>query len=264
MKQILTVLIPTYNSHKCFMKVVKSYISDSRVKIVVSDDSNNIIEKKLIQSTCSKFNLDYFEGPRENPIKNWNYLLTKIDTPFFVVNHHDDVPDNLFFLDELDFDNIGLKILPCSSRIINNKIHHMESWQQRVFTKICLLIPNSSFNMILAPTAAIVVNSKLKEIIFDENLEWFVDADWYMKLFIFLRKSKLKVKFFKYTRIISHQLKTSITSTLKNKIRKQIKKEKKYLKSYGFYPGHFINAIQYFFLGLILLKTKLKQLFVYR
>ena len=260
MQKVLTVLIPAYNNNHLLEKVIKSYISDSRVKIIVSDDSNNIFEKKLIKSTCLNFNLEYFEGPRENPVKNWNYLLTKIDTPFFVINHHDDFPNNLFFLDELDFENIGLKIFPCSSKLINNKIHHMESWQQRVFTKVCLLIPNSSFNMILAPTAAVVVNSKLKEFIFDENLEWFVDADWYMKLFLFLKKSKLKVKFFKHTRIISYQVKTSITSTLKNKIKRQVKKEKRYLKSKGFYPGHFINAIQYFFLSLILLKTKFKQL----
>ncbi len=260
MQKVLTVLIPAFNNNNLLEKVIKSYISDSRVKIIVSDDSNNISERKLIKSTCSNFNLEYFEGPRENPIKNWNYLLTKIDTPFFVVNHHDDFPDNLFFLDELDCKNIGLIIFPCSSRLINNKIHHMESWQQRVFSKICLSIPNSSFNMILAPTAAVVVNSKLREFVFDKNLKWFVDAEWYMKLFLFIKTSKLKVKYFKHTRIISYQVKTSITSTLKNKIKKQIKIEKRYLKSKGFYPGHFINAIQYFFLALILLKTKLKQL----
>ena len=45
MQKVLTVLIPAYNNNHLLEKVVKSYISDSRVKIIVSDDSNNISEK---------------------------------------------------------------------------------------------------------------------------------------------------------------------------------------------------------------------------
>ena len=93
--------------------------------------------------------------------------------PFFVINHHDDFPSNLFFLNHLDNEKVGLIILPCSSHFISGNVHNMESWQQKIFSKICLLFPNASFNMILAPTASIVVNSKFKEILFDQNLKWF-------------------------------------------------------------------------------------------
>ena len=51
MQQKLTVLIPTYNSHRKFRQVLKSYEKDNRVKIIVSDDSDDLEEKKLIKST---------------------------------------------------------------------------------------------------------------------------------------------------------------------------------------------------------------------
>ena len=261
MSEILTVLIPTYNSFDAFYMVLNAYIRDKRVKVIVSDDSDDKQQKKMIEEFCQKLNILYIEGPRVTAVTNWNSLLNNIETPFFVINHHDDFPTNLLFLNQLDSEKIGLTILPCSSKLINNQVHHMESWQQYIFSKICLMFPNSSFNMILAPTAAIIVNSKLKEILFDENLKWFVDAYWYMKLFLLLKKLKLKVKFLSSTKIISHQRKNSITNSLKQRINLQIKKEKKYLFERGFYPGHLINAIQFCFLALILLKTKLKQIF---
>ena len=259
MKQILTVLIPTYNSHKSFMKVVKSYKNDSRVKIIVSDDSDDNEEKKLIQFLCEKFSIHYINGPRLSPVKNWNKLLKNINTPFFVLNHHDDYPNNLNFLDHLDDENIGLKIMACSSKVSGRNIHVMKSWQQYVFSKICLFFPNASFNMILAPTASLIVNSKFKNIFFDENLTWFVDADWYLKLFLSAKNLDTKIIFFRESRIISLQEINSITAKLKKNLREKIINEKIYLNSKGLYPGFFINLIQYLILAFILINSKVKQ-----
>ena len=260
MQQKLTVLIPTYNSHRKFMQVLKSYEKDNRVKIIVSDDSDDLEEKKLIKSTCQKFNIRYINGPRSSPVKNWNLLLKNVDTPFFVLNHHDDYPSNLKFIDQLKQEKIGLQIISCSSKVKGKNMHVIRSWQQYFFSKICLFFPNACFNIILAPTASIVVNSKFKNIYFDENLTWFVDADWYLKLFFSLRSYNLKVNFFNKSRIFSIQDKDSITSKLKENLKEQIIKEKNYLYSKGLYPGFFVNAIQYAFLALILFISKFKQL----
>ncbi len=259
MKKILTVLIPTYNSFKCFANVVESYINDNRVQIIVSDDSDNVKEKNLIKSFCDKFNIYYMNGSKSSPVKNWNKLLKKINTPFFVLNHHDDYPNNLKFLDYLESENIGLKIIPCSSKVSGKKIHVIRSWQQFFFSKICLVFPNASFNMILSPTASLIVNSKFKNIYFDENLTWFVDADWYLKLFQSAKRLDLKIIFFSKSRIFSFQEKNSITSKLRTKLKEQIIKEKNYLSSKGLFPGFFIDKIQFFILAMILLISKLKQ-----
>ena len=259
MKQILTVLIPTYNSHRKFTQVLKSYEKDNRVKIIVSDDSDDIEEKKLIKSTCEKFNIIYIDGPKSSPVKNWNLLLKNIDTPFFVLNHHDDYPNNLKFLDQLKKEKIGLLIISCTSKVKGKNINIIRSWQQYFFSKICLFFPNACFNIILAPTASIVVNSRLKNIYFDENLSWFVDADWYLKLFFSVKSYNLKVNFFNKSRVFSFQDKNSITAKLKENLKEQIIKEKNYFYSKGLYPGFIINAIQYSFLALILFSSKIKQ-----
>ena len=186
--------------------------------------------------------------------------MKNVDTPFFVLNHHDDYPSNLKFIDQLKQEKIGLQIISCSSKVKGKNMHVIRSWQQYFFSKICLFFPNACFNIILAPTASIVVNSKFKNIYFDENLTWFVDADWYLKLFFSLKSYNLKVNFFNKSRIFSIQDKDSITSKLKENLKEQIIKEKNYLYSKGLYPGFFVNAIQYAFLALILFISKFKQL----
>ncbi len=260
MKKFLTVLIPTYNSYQCFLKVIKSYQNDNRVKIIVSDDSDDNYEKDLIKSHCEKLKIDYINGPNLSAVKNWNKLLQKIETPFFVLNHHDDHPNNLAFLDQLENDKIGLIILACSSKVTGKNFHKLNSWQQKIFTKICLLFPNASLNMILAPTASLIVNSRFKNIYFDENLTWFVDAEWYIRLFSSAKILKLKSNFYNKSRIISIQNENSITVKIKENLKKYIINEKLYLSSKGFYPGFIINAIQYCLLFLILINSKIKQL----
>ena len=260
MKKILTVLIPTYNSYKYFLRVIKSYQFDNRVKIIVSDDSDDNYEKVLIKAHCEKLKINYVNGPNTFAVKNWNKLLEKIDTPFFVLNHHDDFPTNLEFLNKLTEEKIGLIIMPCSSKKNGKNFHNMSSWQQYIFSKVCLLFPNASFNMILSPTAGLVVNSKLKNIYFDENLTWYVDAEWYQRLFLSAKFMNLKYIFFHKSRIISIQNKNSITIKLKENLKKQIISEKRYLSSRGLYPGFIINSLQYFLLALILSITKIRQL----
>ena len=117
MNKILSVLIPTYNDYELFLRSVKTYLNNKRVIILVSDDSDDNNEKNLIKMFCIRNNINYFEGPRISPGENWNYLLRKINTPFFVLNHHDEYPSNLGYLDILNSKNIGLVVLPCSSKV---------------------------------------------------------------------------------------------------------------------------------------------------
>jgi len=261
MKEILTVLIPTYNSFEDFKMVLNVYIKDKRVKVIVSDDSDDNYEQELIKAHCEKLKINYMNGPNSFAVENWNKLLEKIDTPFFVLNHHDDYPNNLEFLNKLTEEKIGLIIMACSSKKTGKNFHNLSSWQQYIFSKVCLLFPNASFNMILAPTAGLIVNSKLKNIYFDQNLTWYVDAEWYLRLFLSAKIMNLKSIFFDKSRIISIQRKNSITIKLKESLKQQIINEKRYLSSKGLYPGFIINSLQYFLLALILSSSKIRQLF---
>ena len=256
MDKLITVLIPTYNNHDLFSRLIKTYIKDSRVLILVSDDSDNYKEKFLIKKLCISNNIHYFEGKKKSPPENWNYLLSMVKTPFFVVNHHDEYPDNLNFLDILDSKSHGLIVLPCTSKVGNEPMHKLFSWQQKYFSRVCMLWPNASFNMILAPTASLVVNSRYKNVFFDPNLKWFVDAEWYLKLFSFSSKEKKKILFYFQSRIFSFQAKNSITRSLRYTLKKQIKNEKNYLIHKGLIPKKIFRIVQLLFLILISLRSK--------
>ncbi len=259
MTKLLSVLVPTYNNYELFLRVVEKYLFDLRIIILVSDDSDDYIEKKSIQLFCKNNNIIYFNGPKKSAVENWNYLIGKTTTPFFVVNHHDEYPDNLYFLDSLDPKNTDLVILPCSSKVGKYPLVKMFSWQQKYFSKICLLWPNGTLNMILAPTASIIVNSKYKNILFDIKLKWFVDSYWYYKLFIQSIKERNKIKFFSHSRINSFQAENSITNSLKSKLKIQIKKEKDYFRYKGLLPNKNIRFFQLIILIVITFRSKFKN-----
>ncbi len=262
MNHLITVLIPTFNDFKAFQRAIKYYSNDQRVKIVVSDDSDDIFERNLIKSKCEEKGFFYVQGTKQLPVDNWNKLMKMIKTPFFVLNHHDEYPLNLSFLDLLDEGDIGLIVLPCTSIARGNLPQKIFSWQQKLFSTICLLYPNASFNMFLAPTASLIINSKLKDILFDNNLKWFVDCDWYCRLILKIRKVGLKIKFFHKSRIISIQAKNSITYSIGKNLKQQINIEKPYLNKKGFLPNRVINFFQFISLVFILFITKFKKIFL--
>ena len=228
--------------------------------MIVSDDSSNALIKQAIKKKCIEKNIKYLDGPRSLPSENWNTLLKFIDTPFFVINHHDEYPNNLLFLDLLESKDIGLIILPTTSKLQRKSAHKIYSWQQKIFSKFCLLFPNATFNLFLSPTASLIVNSKAKDILFDSNLKWFVDCDWYYRIVSKIKRNKLKIKFWSGSRIISVQAQNSISSSLAKTLKKQISLEKPILGKKGLLPNIGIIVFQYLVLAVILSGTKTKQI----
>ena len=260
MKYLISVLVPTFNDYQGFLNVLNFYSKDKRVKIIVSDDSSNSLIKESIKKKCMEKNIKYLDGPRSLPSENWNTLLKFIDTPFFVINHHDEYPNNLLFLDLLESKDIGLIILPTTSKLQRKSAHKIYSWQQKIFSKFCLLFPNASFNLFLSPTASLIVSSKARDILFDSNLKWFVDCDWYYRIVSKLKRNKLKIKFWSNSRIISVQAQNSISSSLAKTLKKQISLEKPILSKKGLLPNIVIIVFQYLVLAVILSGTKTKQI----
>ena len=228
--------------------------------MIVSDDSSNALIKQAIKKKCIEKNIKYLDGPRSLPSENWNTLLKFIDTPFFVINHHDEYPNNLLFLDLLESKDIGLIILPTTSKLQRKSAHKIYSWQQKIFSKFCLLFPNATFNLFLSPTASLIVNSKARDILFDSNLKWFVDCDWYYRIVSKIKRNKLKIKFWSGSRIISVQAQNSISSSLAKTLKKQISLEKPILGKKGLLPNIGIIVFQYLVLAVILSGTKTKQI----
>ena len=244
MEKIISVLIPTFNQTASFTKIVSIYSKHPKVKIIVSDDSSEPNIQEKIKNFCIKREILYFKGPQSNAIKNWNFLLEKVNTPFFILNHHDDCPNNLAFLDHLDKNNTGILLLPCTSYVSNKKFMKVSSRHQKIHINLFRYFPNVLINLFIAPTASVVINKKLSFNKFNERLKWYVDNEWYYRLIKDCRDKKLNFSFFSESRIISNQTQKSITFKIKNDLERIKIYEKDLLKRSKLVPNRFLHIIQ--------------------
>ena len=260
MKKLISILIPTYNQTNIFEKIVVLYSTNPKVKIIVSDDSDDAKIRERIKATCHLKNISYFLGPQRSAVDNWNFLLEKVDTPFFVLNHHDEFPNNLFYLDyldQLDKDKTGLLLMACTSYVNNKPYMRLSSRHQKLHFAFFKNFPNATINLFLAPTASVIVNSKLKKNIFDKDLSWYVDCEWYYKLLSSISSQKLKIIFFKKSRIISKQTNQSITYKIRSKLEKIKKYEIIKLRKKKLIPNKLTALIQKVFSLIITFDSKI-------
>ena len=131
---------------------------------------------------------------------------------------------------------------------------------QKLHIRLFRKFPNAMFNIFLAPTASVIVNSKLKNNNFDEDLKWYVDCEWYSKLLFSTYSQQLEILFFKDSRIISNQTKNSITYKIRKKLEKIKKYEIKKLKKKKLIPNNFIGILQKIISLLLTFDSKIIRL----
>ena len=197
---LLSILIPTYNYSyglerilKTFINVEKRYLA--KVEFLISDDSNNAYEAKKIHDICCfykeqyKYNLIYFEGTKSsNPIDNWNYLISKSNGLYRQIIHHDEFFSNCRGIKQLldtinlkKYDIYILKIYSVKKMFIYNHLpNYLIKFLLELFPSF-VLIKN-----FVGPSACFVFKNSCEEI-FNPELRWLVDADWYYRLLIINR-----------------------------------------------------------------------------
>ena len=117
-ENILTVLVPAYNSIDGVIKVIDSIKSKKNVGVIVSDDSSNPVVADAIKAYIEDFKRnDYSYIKHEstgNAVDNWNFLLSQVKSKFFVIVHHDETFSNTLFIDEVEKyqDSLELMVLP--------------------------------------------------------------------------------------------------------------------------------------------------------
>jgi hypothetical protein len=192
---LLSILIPTYNYSygldrilKSFINVEKKYLA--KVEFLISDDSDNAFEAKKIYDICSiykeqyKYNLIYFEGTKSsNPIDNWNSLIIKSNGLYRQIIHHDEFYSNHMEIEELldaialkKYDIYILKLYSVKKMFIYNHLpNYLIKFLLELFPSF-ILIKN-----FIGPSACFVYKCSCEEI-FNPELKWLVDTDWYYRL----------------------------------------------------------------------------------
>ena len=265
--------MPTYNYKEGLKKNI-STISACNLKnyinIVVSDNSKIPLLNKKEISSFEKSMKDSFiyehKYPIESAIHNWNYLIEKSESQYFLLMHQDEhffsSEDIDILIEELIYNkNIFKKVLILKhhsykrifKKLINTIMPQKISCLTiNIFRKIILKI-----NLIGPPSCLVIPKNRLR---YDPNLKMLVDVDYYYKL----------LNIFKFNlsnaRIYTSESGISITKSLGSNRRITVKNELKYLKQNEvfnnfdeiiLYPYAFIlKTIKYFF---IIFKIFLKR-----
>ena len=180
----LCVLVPCFNYSAGVCRILELVASDPRIVVILGDDSTDSSCKNEILDFIARLGTSriiYCDGPGRGAVKNWNFLLSKVNASYYVLVHHDETFSDLAFLDVLD-ENVlvnSVFILPVKVFDKNNCERVISSYTQRfMLSFFSAFLPFFNF---LGPSAVLVIRSDIR-IPFNQSLNWFVDAEWYYRV----------------------------------------------------------------------------------
>jgi glycosyltransferase involved in cell wall biosynthesis len=190
----VSICIPTYNQLD-YLKICLQYIADQTFddyEIIITDDSSDNQIEEYVNALTYKNKINY----KKNSIalgspKNWNYALQLATGDLIKIIHHDDFfaePTALKeFVEVFDAKpTVGFVFCSTKIKMVDSgeiKLHQIKANQlTTIYQEPELLFYN---NLIGAPS--VVMMRKQNLALFDENLKWLVDVDWYYKC---IRKCK--------------------------------------------------------------------------
>jgi glycosyltransferase involved in cell wall biosynthesis len=231
-ENLLTILIPAFNSYKGVVNIVRILKNQKNITIIISDDSNDnkvAYDIKDYITELKQSNIRYVRHKStSNPVDNWNSLLAKVDSKFFMVVHHDETFSNTLFVDFLDRNKnyIDFMVLPISIRHSKSVVRNVSSQLQKVIYKL-FNKHGPAINFLLGPCSILVVKTDFL-VYFDRDLVQYVDNEWYKRTFDKVRDKK--VTFFSKTKVISTISENSITKKIAPRLKAIIDSDLKILK----------------------------------
>lgn len=187
----VSVCIPTYNAPVFFKRVIGSLaVQDFQdYEVIVTDDSPDDSIRDILSCTALSVPLTYVKNHvKLGAPKNWNKAIGLAKGTYVKILHHDDwllSPDSLArfvaLMDDHPEASIGFSAAENYDKFLNLRFVHSPS------EEVIALIRrdrNALFlaNQIGPPSSIIYRNTP--ELIFDENLRWLVDVDFYIRLLV--------------------------------------------------------------------------------
>lgn len=227
---ILSILIPAYNFPKGIRRILEKLEYHSETEIVIFDNSNNFNILQLIDRFKKKFNnqIIYKSFKPTSAVKNWNNLIKCSNGKFYILLHHDELfllnTTMSNFVNYLKTTENSLLIFKCILIKKFSKLHFPIFLSKFLIKKFPIYILKRNF---LGPTACLVIKKDAFCELYDENLKWFVDVDFYYRLFL---NNNLKFEFNNLANIYSFQDNIdSITNKVKININIISKYESKFI-----------------------------------
>ncbi|MGZ4055250.1 MAG: glycosyltransferase family 2 protein, partial [Bacteroidia bacterium] len=185
----VSICIPTYMQVEHLRKTLDSVKEQcfTDYELIVSDDSTDDSVKNLLQEFDFKEKIKYYKNePSLGSPANWNFSISKAAGEYIKIIHHDDHftskeslekyvkfldnnPASSFAFSGTEIDLIALKTKK-TNKCSKQKLSKISKAPDILFFS----------NYIGAPSATIFRNGK--NIIFDTQLKWLVDVDWYIQM----------------------------------------------------------------------------------
>lgn len=185
----VSICIPAYKQVEYLRKTLDSVIMQTYkdYEIIITDDSpDNSIESLLGQYNWGD-KLKYFRNKeRKGSPENWNEAVRHASGEYIKILHHDDwftyedsLQEYVNLLDNNSSSDFGFSATIAHRAIDNTSYIHSSSQQQR---DLLTVDPNILFlgNFIGAPSTTIY--RKKVTHLFDHNLKWVVDIDFYINV----------------------------------------------------------------------------------
>ena len=181
---LVSICIPTYKQTKYLKLCLDSILAQSfkDYEVIISDDTSDDSVKDFV-STYKIQNLSYFKNvPAIGTPGNWNAAIAKAKSKYIKVMHHDDYflkPDSLQkFVAAAEKNNSNFVFC-------NTEVWHTSDNSRRISGPNSIQLerikkdPSFLFfrNKIGAPSATLFLRNGS---VFDENLKWLVDVDFYI------------------------------------------------------------------------------------
>ena len=240
----LSILIPSYNYKKGLIRILDSFkhcdINDLKlVEIIIGDDSKKALISKNEINYYKSFipNLSYVHNIENLYISNWNNLISLANGEFYWLLHHDEEISQPFknlhnIILELNTNNSVFVLPICKYKTFKFFKYNLDIFQlQTAQTSLIKNFIHDSrlflfINIIGSPSSLIL--KKEINILYDSNLSWLVDVEFYYRLFKKINLKYVRILNKKQALILSNQnYINSITSIKKldiigfNKLKKE-------------------------------------------
>lgn len=217
----LSIGIPAYLNHFGVQRILDRLEDRADLEILISEDLP--LGKNGINILPAWKNIRYMKNsPPLGAVRNWNAILNWATGDFVWVLHHDEAP---YFQDGLD---AFFKRLSATKAdlLLSRLMMPADYFLKRAFRfdptrRTLLRLPKAILlqNYIGSPSNMIVRRDQLE--LFDENLQWFVDMEWFYRQINKAAKidlSAFEIKSFPNSQSITASLESKITEISQSEI----------------------------------------------
>lgn len=185
----ISICIPSYKQAGLLRQALNSIQIQSFTdyEVIITDDTPDESIKDLVAVHPLKEKIKYHKNPQSlGSPANWNASLEKASGEYIKILHHDDyfTSGNSLqeFVNMLDANpNVDFAFSGTLVDLVQLKMKNTHRCSESKLNKI-KADPSQLFfaNLIGAPSATIF--KKKATILFDEQMKWLVDIDWYIRL----------------------------------------------------------------------------------